>query len=133
MDPDDKKVWKLIHDGSEPNANLTDMMREIVTPPEKESQKGANTVAPSATDTEASAPEEANSPAEDPAPSEEEVTVDAAAAAYVATAKAPMRIREAAPHPSKGGNSNHSGFSPFLGIADLSYPTWTFVHPQVPA
>eukprot|EP00913_Durusdinium_trenchii_P035857 g33554.t1 len=45
---------------------------------------------------------------------------------------APTRIREKAYHPTKGGNANHSGYSPYLGVADVSFPSWTFLHPEVP-
>eukprot|EP00439_Symbiodinium_sp_Y106_P007725 s6367_g1.t1 len=44
---------------------------------------------------------------------------------------APMRIRSQAFHPTKGGNLNHSGYSPYVGAPDLSFPSWTFVHPEV--
>lgn len=49
----------------------------------------------------------------------------------MAKVQAPTRIREKAYHPTKGGNANHSGYSPFVGVADLSFPSWTFVHPEV--
>ena len=48
----------------------------------------------------------------------------------MAKVQAPTRIREKAYHPTKGGNANHSGYSPFVGVADLSFPSWTFVHPE---
>lgn len=49
----------------------------------------------------------------------------------VVKAQVPKRIRETAFHPTKGGNANHSGYSPYLGLADISFPSWTFLHPEV--
>eukprot|EP00931_Biecheleriopsis_adriatica_P062765 TRINITY_DN37902_c0_g1_i1.p1 TRINITY_DN37902_c0_g1~~TRINITY_DN37902_c0_g1_i1.p1 ORF type:complete len:560 (-),score=72.50 TRINITY_DN37902_c0_g1_i1:40-1638(-) len=37
----------------------------------------------------------------------------------------------AAFHSMKGGNANRSGYSPFVGPRDLSFPSWTFMHPPV--
>ena len=42
-----------------------------------------------------------------------------------------QRVRQRAYHGAKGGDSNHSGFSPYVGVADVSKPLWSFHHPEV--
>ncbi|CAE7265461.1 bamB [Symbiodinium natans] len=102
--PDDRTVWKLLHAGSEDGKEFSEIMQDV------QKSEPTTTTTPSPESFQDSIP---------------------APLLSMRSPTAPSRIRSHAFHPTKGGNLNHSGYSPYVGVQDLAFPTWTFVHPQV--
>ncbi|CAK9114997.1 Outer membrane protein assembly factor BamB [Durusdinium trenchii] len=115
---DDQSVWKLLNAASDPKANITGMVQKL---------KGKTK------ETAKVETEKVEAPIVDPSGDPTLSTLSSAQTALLGRSiLAPTRIREKAYHPTKGGNANHSGYSPYLGVADVSFPSWTFLHPEVP-
>ena len=136
--PDEEEIWKLIHAAGDQKTDIAPIIDQLTS-------NAASSTSSAASDVVVEAPAEAvGQKAED-------IGVDREATASTASAsegslsgstgtteasvemmrlKAPMHIRQSAFHPTKGGNANHSGYSPYLGVSDLSFPSWTFLHPE---